>query len=181
MTSMDTNFLSRSRNETLVRILLPGRSRDGSLRSWAQIAIDSGFPGEVDGYSDWSELVELRPGIDPTTLPVAAAGWIDAATSTRLLNALGPRAQRPWSWWTVCAPREEDPPDEAFESLSLLLQAHGSRFSGRAASHDVAFAAPPYADSLLMTGPAGLAQELSAVGLEVHRVSTLRNIPIWTD
>ena len=181
MTRSDLNCMSRSRDDTLVRVLLPGRSRDGSLRSWAQIAVDTGFPGEVDGYTDWSELVELRPGIDSTTLPVAAAGWIDAATGRRLLDALGRKAQRPWSWWTACAPREEDPPDEAFESLSLLLQAHGSRFSGRAASHDIAFAAPPYADSLLMTGPAGLLEELSAAGLEVHRVSTVREIPIWID
>jgi len=172
------------------RLLLPGRLPDGTLLTWTDIASRSGWFEPVDGYTDWSRLVELRPGIDPAMLPVAAAGIVDDETSRRLLSALHDSNEVLWTWWPLAAWSDAaqsallDASGAATQTASLveLLSTweHG-RFSGRADGSGSVIEAPPYADSLLVTSGPDVLARLLAVGLEVHEVTRALPIPIWRD
>jgi len=158
--------------------------------TWTDIALGSGWFEPLDGYTDWSRLVELRPGIDSAALPTAAAGSIDDETSQRLWSALHDVGEVPWTWWPLAVwsgAAQSARPDSSCAatesgSLSELLSTweHG-RFSGRAEGGGWVIEGPPYADSLLVTsGPAVLAR-LLAVGLEAHEVTKALPIPVWRD
>ncbi len=174
----------------VARLLLPGRLPDGTLVTWTDIACRSGWVEPVDGYTDWSRLVELRPGIDPAMLPVAAAGIVDHETSRRLRSALHDSSEALWTWWPLAAWSEPaqsaltdaSVPARQTVSLAQLLSTweHG-RFSGRAERGGSVIEGPPYADSLLVTSGPDELTRLRAVGLEVHEVTRALPIPIWRD
>lgn len=172
------------------RLLLPGRSPDGGLWPWNSIAAQTGFPTPVDGYTDWSQLVELRPGIDASSIPVAAAGYLDPVTRSRLLQVFSSSPDSEWVWlpdipWldalqTTDASRLSQRSEVgAFRDLAASW-AH-RRFSGRAQCETSLIEAPPYADSLLVTTTDDVFHRMVSAGLEIHEVTRARHIPIWCD
>ncbi len=174
----------------IARLLLPGRLADGTLLTWTDIASRSGWVEPVDGYTDWSRLVELRPGIDPAMLPVAAAGIVDHETSRRLRSALHDSSQAPWTWWPLTAwsdaaqsalPDASGAATQTASLVELLSTWEHGRFSGRAEGCGSVIEGPPYADSLLVTSGPDELTRLLAVGLEVHEVTRALPIPIWRD
>jgi len=167
------------------RLLLPGRLRDGTLLTWAQAAQRARYSAEVDGYTDWAELAELRERVPADTLPPAAAGVIDV-TATRLMAALKGHASR-WFWSPDAVWSQESqsavggrhgPPMELEELVADWMR---QRFSGRAWNASVTIEAPSYADSLLVTAPEEVLARMVQEGLECHPVSKRRHIPIWRD
>lgn len=174
-----------------LRILLPGRLPDGRLCTWTEISSLTQYGEEIDGYTSWSRLVELRPGVDSGSLPSAAAGKIDDITASQLKYALMAQelATRSWTWWASA-----EWSDEAQEimrngtithhaPLLELLEEHwvSEGFAGRAACGETTIEGPAYADSLLVTGPENVIERFADTTLECHRVSRRRHVPIWRD
>lgn len=171
------------------RILLPGRLPDTTVLDWAGIAVLTEYPEDIDGYTDWSNLVELRPGVDARSLPVAACGRFDDNTVDRLLSISDGLGEQLWSWAPSAAwsdATQSTMPSAASPAESAHLSQFARRwrsegFSGKAWSGEMSIEAPSYADSVIVTAPEGLLQQLTEAGLEVHRVSRGRHIPIWRD
>jgi len=172
------------------RLLLPGRMRDGSLLTWTSIAELSGYPSEVDGYTDWTNLTELRPGRNGSNLPTVAAGTIDSDTFKRLADGFGQLARTPWTWdpraiWDSQSQRSM--PSHGEEDIKrgtlneLLIVWRSSRFSGLAETTGATLEAPPFPDSLIVSVDESFVDGLSHAGLELFPVSRLRPIRIWSD
>ena len=167
----------------VLRVLLPGHTPDGTLHTWSDIATTTGYPRAVDGYTDWTELVELRPGTDVARLPSAAAGWVDPITAGHLTTALDSPARRPWTWFAGAHSPARASSAQPFVSLTQLLATLQHHYHGQAISGDAAVSirAPRYADSLLVTGPPTLLHDLRSHGLEAHPVNPDQPIAIWVD
>lgn len=157
------------------RLLLPGRMRDGSLLSWTSIGELSGYPSEVDGYTDWTNLTELRPGREGSNLPTVAAGTIDSDTSKRLADGFGQLARTPWTWdpraiWDSQSSRSmpSHVKDMKRGTLNELLTIwRSSRFSGLAETTGATLEAPLFTDSLLVSVDESFVDGLSHAGLEL--------------
>lgn len=173
----------------LVRVLLTVEMPDGAQARGTDIATVTGYPGDVDGYTSWSDLVELRPGVDVAALPRTATSGLDRDTALRIGNALDATATPRWRWspntsWNDDTQRAEiaagDPP--ILLTLTDLLASWGrGGAAGRAECGDRVIEAPSYVDSILITGNDELLDRLVRAGLEAHAVSRARRIPIWRD
>ena len=167
----------------VLRLLLAASDHEGHEFRWSEIPPLSGYPGPVDGWTSWPELVELRPGHAVERLPTAASGRVDARTAEALRVVLRDPVQCfPSSEWDEHAqlsrPRDGGVARTAGDALDGWCV---GGFSGRAASPSLVIEAPAYADSLLVTCAPDVARRLVSAGAEAFEVTRARPIPLWTD
>lgn len=158
-------------------------------------------PTDVDGGTDWHALTEGPGSGEP--LPVTSfdhpAGALPPPTLAALVHAVeslaGPEsrfvAAPPPGWSTTTAPLTDvaaplavsrraggDVLVAPLADLAGTWLHHGFRGRVWAVDRSVAIAAPPYADSLVLSGARPLADALLRSGLEVFPVARSAPCPI---
>lgn len=188
--------------ETVVRLLLPPRTADGEPTTWQAVAAAVAWPQPLDGYVSWHHLTEL-PGsgeLADRAIFEHPAGRLSAETVTALAVALQTvQADRSWAQdglddtaVAVALTPADQPLSVAQETPATHrsgtfahVSANWARqgFTGRAwtTTGPVGIAAPPYADSLIISGPIKLRDVLLASELEVQPVDRKAHLPITTE
>lgn len=189
--------------ERVVRLLLPAPSRERDrTATWSEVAAASGTPVEVDGYSVWTALAEL-PGAgdavpaetfdhpagrvpEPVLRALVAAVESVAGTGVRAVAEHPSGAVRGAPFVAMGAPLAPSRPLPAQPRegrLRELADGWAGRFAGRVWTADgrTGIAAPPYADSLVVSGPREVHEALLRAGLEAHAVARSAPCPITTD
>ena len=162
---------------------------------------------ELDGYVSWPRVAELPGdgGWTPPRRYRRACGLVPRQVCDVLVEVLGDGAPGPWSWQpdpvtagsrVALGPPALSPVAPAVDAVATVgagvhpavvpapledLAASWSTagFSGHAWSSDlrVGVAAPPYADSLVVSGPVEVTTRLLGSGLEAHRVARHAPLP----
>ena len=161
----------------IVRVLLPAwREGDQAPTLWADVAAAFRREPPADGRVSWLELIEF-PG-DGSWSPSAhfapPAGRFDVRTRAVLVSTID-SLTGPVAWWTD---RSGSGP---LAEISRPWTRNG--FAGRAWTADgrVGIAAPPYADSVVVSGPRELGARLLAADLEAFPLARGEVNPISTD
>jgi len=190
-------------SDFVLRMLLPASVHNRARHAtWLEVAAAlSREATDIHGYTNWHALVELpgngeSPLGQPFDHPAARIPHECLATLTAVIESVtGPGAPfisaQPVGWSTTTAPLIEVgmPPAVSRRAGREILQAplpeltarwptHG--FPGRvwAVGQAVAIAAPPYADSLVLSGGLELREALLRSDLEVFTVSRKAPCPI---
>ena len=148
------------------RLFLPLVAPDGAARPWPVAAED------LDGQMWWPDLAEY-PGTGGPALDLEpAAGMVEPGTLATLVSALT-AVTGPDALWRHLQDEPGPPQRDARGPLAALARAWTTGFAGRAwcLTTVMSVAAPPYADSLVVAGPARLGQELARRGLQVAPVA----------
>ena len=171
--------------ETLVRLLLPARRhRNDRPTPWRQVAADYQYAGSLDGYISWSRLTQL-PGDGGWEPPwYEAPGGRMSADMLRTLQQILTEVAGPDVRWRSSSPiasLSTGPSEGSLGAISALWTTSG--FPGRAWTSDlrIGLAAPPYADSVIISGPAELRQQLTTSGLEAFPVSRRAPDPVTAE
>ena len=170
--------------ETLVRLLLPARlPGDDQPTTWRQVAADYRATDALDGYTSWFRLTELPAdgGWEPPVRYEAPSGRMSEDMLRTLRRILLEVGGHHVTW------RSESPiahlarHEGSLGSISAAWTTSG--FPGRAWTSDlrIGLAAPPYADSVIISGPAELQHRLITSGLEAFPVSRREPDPITTE
>ena len=144
------------------RLFLPLVAPDGTPQPWPVAASD------LEAQLWWPSLAEY-PGIGgqaPDLEP--ASGMVEANTLAALLAALDAVAG-PDAAWRHLQDEPGPPSSDVRGKLTDLTRAWSTGFAGRAwcLTEAVSVAAPAYADSLVVAGPARLGPELTQRRLQV--------------
>jgi len=169
--------------EALVRLLLPARLHSNDRPTpWRQVAADYRYAEDLDGYTSWSRLTQL-PGDGRWEPPAyeAPSGRMSADMLLALRRVLAGVAGPDATWRSRSPIASSRTSEGSLEAISASWTTSG--FPGRAWTSDlrIGLAAPPYADSLIISGPAGLRQELITSGLEAFPVSRREPDPITAE
>ena len=171
--------------ETLVRLLLPARLHMNDRPTpWRQVAADYQYAGDLDGYTSWSRLTQL-PGDGGWEPPwyESPSGRMSADMLWTLRRVLARRAGPDATWRSrfPIAAASTRTSEGSLGAISALWTTSG--FPGRAWTADlrIGLAAPPYADSVIVSGPAELRQQLITSGLEAFPVSRRAPDPITAE
>lgn len=187
--------------ETVVRLLLPPRTADGEPTTWQAVAAANEWSEPLDGYVSWHQLTELPGSGTPRDRAVFEhpAGRLSTETLAALAVALRiVQADRTWvqdrlddavatSLTRADQPLavRQDLPATYRSGTFAHVSANWARrgFTGRAWTEigPVGVAAPPYADSLIISGPLRLRDVLVGSDLEVQPVARQAHLPITTE
>lgn len=188
--------------EAVVRLLLPPRTADGEPTTWQAVAAANAWSEPLDGYVSWHHLTELPGSGGPSdrALFEHPAGRVPAETLAALAVALQTvQADRSWvqdglddTAVAVTLTPADQPlavahhvPATRRSGTFTHVSANWARqgFTGRAWTETgpVGVAAPPYADSLIISGPMKLRDVLVACQLEVQPVTRKAHLPITTE
>jgi len=170
----------------LMRLLLPVEDRNGTEQSWRTLADKVGYPGSIDGYSDWNIVFELNESIDTCLLPTPPAGlW--PRSLTKLLRSLDdPNPPCLWhadsDWKSILEDRQATQPFPPHTPrLSELNDRWSTRgFWGIAYFPDYSVAAPPYCDSFFVRAEVNIAELLEQAIDSLFPISATREIPFHT-
>ena len=170
--------------EGLVRLLLPARLHSNDQPTpWRQVAADYRNTEAVDGYTSWFRLTEL-PGDgrwEPSARYEAPSGRMSEDMLQTLRRILVEQGGDQVIWRSE-SPIAHFPTHEgSLSSISAFWTTSG--FPGRAWTSDlrIGLAAPPYADSVVISGPVELQQRLITSGLEAFPVSRQEPDPITAE
>lgn len=170
--------------EALVRLLLPARLHsDDRPAPWRQVAADYRYTEALDGHTCWSQLTEL-PGDgrwEPPTRYEAPSGRM-SSDMLRTLQRILAAVTRPNVIWRSDSLIAHS--SASVGSLNAISESWTtSGFPGRVWTSDlrIGLAAPPYADSVVISGSADLQQALITSGLEAFPVSRREPDPITTE
>lgn len=148
------------------RVFLPLVAPGGTPQPWPVAASD------LEAQLWWPDLAE-SPGIGGPALDLEpASGMVDANALAALLAALDAVAGQDAVWRHL--QDEPGPPySDVRGKLTDLARAWTTGFAGRAwcLTEAASVAAPAYADSLVVAGPARLGPELTQRGLQVAPVA----------
>lgn len=151
------------------RILLPAETAAGRL-SWAQVAKMHNNPGPEDGYITWPEITAWPGSGPPGPADCDQPTYPDENTARALQNCLDAAvANTPWT------------SGSATTSLTNIINnwcLH--RDLGRWRSGNIGFAAPAFADSALISGPATIGALLADHELEAWPVAPHLVLPPMT-
>jgi hypothetical protein len=161
----------------IIRVLLPAwRDGDQQPARWADVAAAFRREPPADGRISWRELVEF-PGNgswSPSAHFAPAAGRFDDRTRAVLVSTID-SITGPVPWQT----------DRSRSGRLSEIAEQWTRdgFAGRAWTADgqVGIAAPPYADSVVVSGPRELGVRLLAADLEAFPLARGEVSPITTD
>lgn len=195
-----------------VRVLLPGRRPGGGAPApWAQIAGSTGAGIDIEGTVRWSALADAAFRATGTWPYSPAAGWVDAAVATVLMDILsGPGG--PEAPWLGARPDDLDAfaPGAALTadgvtrvdspwgpavagSLAAVVstwrhvgfpgwaRSAGQGSRETSAEDGIVIEAPRYADSLVVHGPRELAYALVRSDPEAFVVSEAGIAAVETD
>lgn len=161
----------------IIRVLLPAwRDSDLKPTRWADVAAAFGREPPADGRICWHELVEF-PGNgswSPSAHFAPAAGRFDDHTRAVLVSTID-SVTGPTLWRTDRS--------SAGPLSEIAEQWTSNGFAGRAWTADgrIGIAAPPYADSVVASGPGELGARLLAADLEAFPLARGEASPITTD
>ncbi|HET9649843.1 MAG TPA: hypothetical protein VFP34_16640 [Microlunatus sp.] len=182
--------------EVVLRLLLPARTVDDEPLDWRRVMAERDG-AELAGVTDWGTL-DFN---DLTTYPgdgrapqlvvqhpagrfgsgqlatLAAIPQIGAARWFRDEQAAGASPQR----FGIAAPGHVSGDGSGFASLSAGWTRGGFRGRVWTADRQIALAAPGWADSVIVSAPRGVADDLLAGDLEVAVVRRCAPLPITTD
>lgn len=161
----------------IVRVLLRAwREEDQAPARWAEVAAAYRREPPADGSVSWLELIEF-PGDGSWSSSAhfaPPAGRFDARTRAVLVSTIDSVAG-PVAW------RTDRSGSGRLAEISRQWTRNG--FAGRACAADgrVGIAAPPYADSVVVSGPKELGARLLAADLEAFPLARGEVNPISTD
>lgn len=188
--------------DEILRVLVPGLTRDGSPVPWAEVAEKVGV--NLSATTAWSDLVprhaddgpySMRWGNVSIELVRGLRGALATLTPEGPLDLVGWRgyaAAHDWHEWGAVP---VEPPDDrtpwhdgqhlqwlrrTWEDLEALAHAQRMDFPSAVLPHSGAFliARPRYSDSLYISGPAGLRSALTARGLEAFPIAASDHMPV---
>lgn len=165
----------------VARLFLPLIGSVGDDRiSWTEYVRRRGKPNKLDGYSEWGVISELSgTGRDEGELDFhPAPGSADQYTISVAIAVISDACGNGPHWNSIIDPvfgRGEV--GYSASHLGDLWTVHS--FPGQIWSDDcgVGLASPAYADSIIVSGPAALIQQLNANGLEIFRVAPNHRLP----
>lgn len=185
--------------EIALRLLLPPRTTDDGVTTWAAVAREMSHPASIDASTSWTRLAELDGhGAQQPILVEHPGGRTTDLLLTELVTALtlvtGPRAR--WHYkenpdragtQVELAPPGHDGPgrtstygpttlDGSLRDLAEHWEIHG--FHGRA--WDAMARVGLAADSIIMSGPAPLGPLMTETDLEVFRLALSAPNPTTT-
>lgn len=155
--------------DSTVRVLLPARrAYDDAPTRWARVAAVLRREPPQDGRVSWFALTEFpgTGGFEPDEIFLAPGGRFDQTTRSLLLEAMASVLPVDTAWTSPSPIRLNG----TLSEISIGWTTTG--FPGKARSDDglVGIAAPRYADSVIVSGPARLANRLLSCGLEAFPV-----------
>lgn len=152
------------------RVLLPAWTASSPI-SWAQVGQLHDNQSPVDGYITWAEVTAWKGSGPPGPSDCDQPSYPDDGTSRILQDCLSRIVgDQPW--------RSETGTDA---SLAQVVQSwQRDRHLGRWSCADVGLTAPPFADSVIISGPTLLGEMLLGSGQEAWPVAPSHSLPQMT-
>ena len=148
------------------RLFLPLVAPDGTPQPWPVAA------GDLEAQLWWPTLAEYS-GIGGPALDLEPASGLIEADTLAALSAAPDAVAGPDAAWRHLQDELGPPYSDVRGKLTDLARDWTTGFAGRAwcLTEAVSVAAPAYADSLVVAGPARLGPELTQLGLQVAPVA----------
>lgn len=131
----------------------------------------------------WPTLSDMA-GLGGDALGVfPASGRIEPVTLAHLVRSILRLPEEPYAVWRHVQDQDGPQHSDRWGPLSRLCRRWARGFAGRAWSLDsaIAIAAPAYADSVVVSGPARLGEWLATSGLQGAEVDRSDPVCIWSD